>query len=149
GADCAAAGRAGAFRADQRLDDGTPDPSARPLERARQWTRRVSTVQTHDQRQAGREAELPRHRRRARPLGLPLPSSLPHGDGHVPGGARLMSALRIIPLAVVLIASAMPAWAQTPATTDQVTPGMDSRAMLPVMDQGIYAHAIFNQLEGR
>ena len=60
-----------------------------------------------------------------------------------------MSALHIIPLAAVLIASAMPAWAQTPATKDQLTPGMDSGAMPPVMDQGIYAHAIFNQLEGR
>src|SRR5262249_2479722 len=137
------------FRSDQRLHDGTPDPSARPLERARQRARRVSTVQTHDQRQAGREAELPRHRRRARPLGLPLPSSLPHGDGHVPGGARVMSALRINPLAAALIAWAPPAWAQAPATKDQLTAGMDSGAMPPVMDQGIYAHAIFNQLEGR
>ena len=60
-----------------------------------------------------------------------------------------MSARRIIPLAAGLIALAMPAWAQTPATNDQLSPGMDSGAMPPVMDQGIFAHAIFNQNEGR
>ena len=60
-----------------------------------------------------------------------------------------MSGVRIIPLAAVLIALAAPAWAQDPATKDQLAPGMDSDAMPPVMDQGIYAHSIFNQLEGR
>src|SRR5262249_51787236 len=146
-ADDPAARRARALRADQRLHDGTPDPSARPLERARQRARRVPALQAHHQRQAGRKAELPRHRRRARALGLSLPSALSHGDGHVPGGAGVMSALRIIPLAAALIALAAPAWAQTSATKAQLAPGMDSGAMPPIMDQGIYAHAIFNQLE--
>src|SRR5689334_18625300 len=103
----------------------------------------------HDQRQAGRKAQLSRHRRRARPLGLSLPSSLPHGGGHVPRGACVMSALRIIPFALAIAAVPVPAAAQAPATKDQLTPGMESGAMPPVMDQGIYAHAIFNQLEGR
>ena len=60
-----------------------------------------------------------------------------------------MSALRIIPFALATVALPVPAAAQAPATKDQLTPGMDSGAMPPVMDQGIYAHAILNQLEGR
>ena len=60
-----------------------------------------------------------------------------------------MSGVRIIPLAAALIALATPAWAQTPAARDEATPGTEAGAMPPVMDQGIYAHAIFNQLEGR
>jgi copper resistance protein B len=60
-----------------------------------------------------------------------------------------MSALRIIPFALAIVALPVPAAAQAPATKDQLTPGMDSGAMPPVMDHGIYAHAIFNQLEGR
>jgi copper resistance protein B len=60
-----------------------------------------------------------------------------------------MSGVRIIPLAAALVALAAPAWAQTPAARDETTPGMEAGAMPPVMDRGIYAHAIFNQLEGR
>jgi hypothetical protein len=45
-----------------------------------------------------------------------------------------MSALRIIPLAAMFTALAVPAAAQAPATKDQLTPGMDSGAMPPVMD---------------
>ena len=60
-----------------------------------------------------------------------------------------MSALRIIPFALATVALPVPAAAQAPATKDQLTPGMDGGAMPPVMDQGIYAHAILNQLEGR
>ena len=60
-----------------------------------------------------------------------------------------MSALRIIPFALAIVALPVPAAAQAPATKDQLTPGMDGGAMPPVMDQGIYAHAILNQLEGR
>ena len=57
-----------------------------------------------------------------------------------------MSALRIIPLSAALIALAAPAWAQTSATKAQLAPGMDSGAMPPIMDQGIYAHAIFSTI---
>jgi len=60
-----------------------------------------------------------------------------------------MSASRIIPLAALLVALAVPAAAQTPVVTTNPGPGMEAGAMPPVMDQGIFAHAIFNQLEGR
>ena len=55
-----------------------------------------------------------------------------------------------LPFAAGLVAVPVPAAAQTPATKRPVhLPGMDAGAMPPVMDQGIFAHAIFNQLEGR
>jgi copper resistance protein B len=60
-----------------------------------------------------------------------------------------MSAFRIIPFALAIVALPVPAAAQAPATKDQLTLDIDSGAMRPVMDQGIYAHAIFNLLEGR
>ena len=53
----------------------------------------------------GEQLELPRDSRYARPLGVPLPSPLPHGNGHVPGGARRMTIIRIVPLAVAHRAS--------------------------------------------
>ena len=56
---------------------------------------------------------------------------------------------RIIPIAAVLIALAAPAAAQTPATNIEPGLGVEPGAMQPVMDQAIFAHAIFNQLEGR
>jgi len=55
---------------------------------------------------------------------------------------------RII-LAATLFTFAAPALAETPAATAKATLGMEPGAMQPVMDQGIFAHAIFNQLEGR
>jgi copper resistance protein B len=55
---------------------------------------------------------------------------------------------RII-LAATLFTFAAPALAETPAATAEPTLGMEPGAMQPVMDQGIFAHAIFNQLEGR
>jgi copper resistance protein B len=55
---------------------------------------------------------------------------------------------RII-LAAVLFAFAAPALAETPAANAGPTLGMEPGAMQPVMDQAIFAHAIFNQLEGR
>src|SRR5207253_9518135 len=141
-ADRAQARRPGALRADQRHDDGAPDPSAWAVERARKRAWRVPPVQAHDQRQAGREAELSGQRRHAGPLGLSLPSPLPHGDGHVPGGARAMSALRISLLAAALAVLAIAAAAQTPSAPNQPQmPGMVAGgAMQPVMDQSIYAH---------
>jgi copper resistance protein B len=58
-----------------------------------------------------------------------------------------MSASRIIGLAAALVFAATAAAAQTAAVPS--APGLELGAMQPVMDQGIYAHAIFNQLEGR
>ena len=55
---------------------------------------------------------------------------------------------RII-LAATLFAFAAPAAAETPAANAEPALGMESGPMQPVMDQAIFAHAIFNQLEGR
>jgi len=55
---------------------------------------------------------------------------------------------RII-LAATLSTFAAPALAEPPEATAEPTLGMEPGAMQPVMDQGIFAHAIFNQLEGR
>jgi copper resistance protein B len=60
-----------------------------------------------------------------------------------------MSARRVIALALVLAALAVPAGAQTPAARDEPTLSPEPGAMQPVMDRGVFAHAIFNQLEGR
>ena len=60
-----------------------------------------------------------------------------------------MRAFRITCFAAAFAVIATAGAAQTPATTNPSTPGADLGAMPPVMDQGIYAHAIFNQLEGR
>ena len=60
-----------------------------------------------------------------------------------------MSALRIIPFAGVLAALAIPAAAQSPAANMEPGPGIEAGAMPPVMDRGIFAQSIFNQLEGR
>jgi copper resistance protein B len=56
---------------------------------------------------------------------------------------------RTIAIAAVLLAFAAPAGAETPAVNIEPTPGMEPGAIQPVMDQAIFAHAIFNQLEGR
>jgi copper resistance protein B len=58
-----------------------------------------------------------------------------------------MSACRIIPSAAALVAFASAAAAQTPAAKDEPTLSMEPTP--PVMDRGIFAHAIFNELEGR
>src|SRR6516225_10385527 len=58
-----------------------------------------------------------------------------------------MSAPPIIGLAAALLLAATAAAAQTPTVPS--APGLEPGAMQPVMDQGLYAHAIFNQLEGR
>src|SRR5215831_11980066 len=49
----------------------------------------------------------------------------------------------------MLVALAIPAAAQHAAADIEPGPGMEAGAMPPVMDRGIFAHAIFNQLEGR
>ncbi len=63
-----------------------------------------------------------------------------------------MSALRISSLAAAFALPALAAAAQTPAAPDQprLMTGMEpGGAVQPVMDQSIFAHLIFNQLEGR
>ena len=56
---------------------------------------------------------------------------------------------RIIRIAAILCACATPALAETLAAIAAPTLGMEPGEMQPVMDQAIFAHAIFNQLEGR
>jgi len=56
---------------------------------------------------------------------------------------------RIIPVAAALCTFAAPVLAETPAANAESTLGMASGETQPVMDRGIFAHAIFNQLEGR
>jgi copper resistance protein B len=56
---------------------------------------------------------------------------------------------RIILVAIALCAFAAPVAAETPAANPEPSPGMQPGAMPPVTDQAIFAHAIFNQLEGR
>ena len=56
---------------------------------------------------------------------------------------------RIIRIAAILCACATPALAETLAANAAPTLGMEPGEMQPVMDQAIFAHAIFNQLEGR
>jgi copper resistance protein B len=63
-----------------------------------------------------------------------------------------MSAFRISSLAVTFAVLAIGAAAQTPVAPDQprLMTGMEAGgAMQPVMDQSIFAHLIFNELEGR
>jgi len=56
---------------------------------------------------------------------------------------------RIILAATLFTSLAAPALAETPAGNAAPILGMQPGPMQPVMDQGIFAHAIFNQLEGR
>jgi copper resistance protein B len=60
-----------------------------------------------------------------------------------------MSARIIRAATLFAFAFAAPAAAETPAANAEPALGMEPAAMQPVMDQGIFAHAIFNQLEGR
>jgi hypothetical protein len=60
-----------------------------------------------------------------------------------------MSAPRITPFDAVLVALAVPSAAQNPAANIEPGPGTETNAMPPVMDRGIFAQSIFNQLEGR
>ena len=63
-----------------------------------------------------------------------------------------MKTLRIPSLAAAFAMLAATAAAQTPAAPDgpRLMTGMEpGGAMQPVMDQGIFTHAILNQLEGR
>jgi copper resistance protein B len=60
-----------------------------------------------------------------------------------------MSAFRLVPLAAALVAFAIAAAAQIPVAKDESTLATEPGGMPPVMDQGIFAHLIFNELEGR
>ena len=62
-----------------------------------------------------------------------------------------MSAVRISSLAAAFALLALAAAAQTPAAPDQprLMTGMEpGGAVQPVMDQSIFAHLLFNELEG-
>ena len=58
-----------------------------------------------------------------------------------------MSVLRVITLAAATVLPALAAAAQTAAMPDEPQPM--TGAMPPVMDSGIFAHAVLDQLEGR
>ena len=60
-----------------------------------------------------------------------------------------MSAFRIVPLSAALVAIATAAAAPPPAGNVESTLRLEPGAMPPVMDQSIFAHVIFNELEGR
>jgi copper resistance protein B len=60
-----------------------------------------------------------------------------------------MNTCRTALVAALLVATATAAAAQTPAVKDQPILGLEPGAMQPVMDQGIFAHALLNQNEGR
>jgi len=60
-----------------------------------------------------------------------------------------MSASRIVALAAALGVLTTAAPAQTPARTEAPAPVVEFGTMQPVMDRGIFAHVIFNELEGR
>jgi copper resistance protein B len=61
-----------------------------------------------------------------------------------------MSALHIVPLAAALVAIVTAGAAEMPPANEQPAPGMKpGGAMPPVMDQAIFAHVIFSELEGR
>lgn len=95
-------------------------------------------------RQIRRTPQPPRHRRRTRALGFSLPSSLPHGDRHVPRGARRMSAIRmILPLCLAF------APASLAATMPSSRAMSDTGTMPPMMDSAVFSHALLDQLEGR
>src|ERR1700730_10785546 len=80
-------------------------------------------------------------------MGLSLPPSLPHGERHVPRRDRLMKAAKLLFFAAVLVicgtsvAAAQPPSSGTTPYTQYGEP--------PVMDNTIFYHVLFNQLEGR
>src|SRR3954464_8125927 len=85
-------------------------------------------------------------------MGLSLPSSLSHGDGNVSRGACILSTGRIMISATFLLGIAGTTLAQTsPDPALQITmPATSTDATrAPVMDNGIYAHALLDQFEGR
>ncbi len=140
--------RAHPLRADQRHDDGASRPPARLLVRGRERQGRSLAVEAYHQRQAGRAPELRLHRRRARALGVPLPSALSHGDGHVPHCAGVMSGRGIALVAAAALGVASRAEAQMSHASD-AAPTTAAPFGSPVDDQHIFYHALVNELEGR
>src|SRR5581483_3041780 len=108
--------------------------------------------EAHDQRQAGRAARLRLHRRSARSLGLPLPSALSHGDGHVPHGARVVNAPLSARALSAWVGACLLAFGFANGAAAQMQMPQDSNAAPfgpPVMDQHVFYHLMLNQLEGR
>jgi copper resistance protein B len=63
-----------------------------------------------------------------------------------------MTIIRIVPLAVAIALPALVAAAPTPAASEKPQPMTDiesATTMPPVMDKGIFAHVLLDQLEGR
>ena len=63
-----------------------------------------------------------------------------------------MKTLRTLSLALLLASAGTGVNAQTatpPASTASVMPGMDMSSMMPVEDNRVFAHVMFDQLEGR
>ena len=58
-----------------------------------------------------------------------------------------MSASRILALAAAFGASTTAAPAQTPAHAEPPVPILEFGTMQPVMDRGIFAHVVFNELD--
>ena len=68
--------RAAPHRPRQRHDDDAPDSPARDVERSRRRRGPVPGAEAHHRHAAGQPPQLPRHGRRARPLGLSLPPAV-------------------------------------------------------------------------
>src|SRR6516165_4473632 len=117
------------------------------MERAGKRQGRVPALQTHHQRQAGRASELSRQCRYSRSVGLSLPPSLPYGGRHVSRRHRLVKGAEVIFLAVVLVVCEVSmAGAQTQSAATQTYVQYEEP---PVMDNTIFYHLLFDQLEGR
>ena len=76
----------------ERHHDAAPHPPARHVERTGKRPTASSRCASTRHGAAGAARQLPRHRRCAGPLGLPLPPALSHGSRHVPRGGGVMSA---------------------------------------------------------
>src|SRR5690606_30994935 len=119
--------RAAAHRAGQRHDDDPPHPPARHVERPGGRAGPLHGAQAHRGHAAGNEAQLPRARRRARPLGLPLPPAVPHGSGHVPRSAGARVRRPALP-ATLLLACIAPTIAQAQHAGHHPPPEEDPHA---------------------
>src|SRR6185437_830091 len=112
-------GRAPAPDPVQRHHDESSDPPARDVERTGISGRAIPGAQADRQCAAGAAGHVPRDGRCIGALGLPLPSALSHGGGHVPrggGGMRTQSKMKrnAARLSVVMLGMtlALPALAQ-------------------------------------
>ena len=140
--------RAAAHRARQRHHDAAPDPPARHVERDGEPERRVPGQEAHDHGAAGAAHHLPGQRRRARQLGLPLPSALSHGSGHVQKGGGVVSAGRFKRLLLVAVLAAAPtarAQSELPHDMDAAPGSMQGGEAPPgARDPDAYAEGLEN-----